>query len=116
MGNKLDPAQYESVTKQIIPNCGILLLDEVSEALAKGYHLQNKWIVHQNDSGNGKTVLVFGNSTPYHGRRNFFSTFNKTHFKWSSKICYSDIEKINPDIVISVVAERYISGGWRDDK
>jgi hypothetical protein len=115
LGNKLDPPQHESVTKQIFKNCGEVILDEITESLNNGYHLQNKWIINENKSGTRLKALIFGTSTTYHGRNNLFSVFGKTYIKWSTKVNYSDIARIKPDIVICVVAERYISGGWRDE-
>lgn len=75
----------------------------------------------QNDRPDARpeTVMLFGNSfsefRPHQLTAMLSETFRNVHFIWSTGLDWDLIERIRPNIVITEIAERFMSTLPKDD-
>jgi len=72
-------------------------------------------VVYRNESENAidKTVMLFGDSFSEYREHlltgMFAETFKEVHFVWNGSIDYKYVDRIKPDVVITELAERFMT-------
>ena len=130
LGGKLDPplkepAQFWKISDQVertYRNC-LVEYQETEKVFGEINLHRGTHVIYKNrlDDALKKKVVIFGDSfseyRPHLLTGILANTFSELHFIWSSSIDFDYIESVKPDIVISEIAERFITRGpVPDDK
>jgi len=122
LGSKLSPVQKEIyVTVDFINNAKRVYANELVQYKEKNenidispFHVGSN-VIFKNDNPDTiqKTVVIFGDSFSEYRLHQltglFAETFKEVHFVWSTSLDYNYIVDVNPDIVLSEIAERFMN-------
>jgi len=106
--------------KRVYANELVLMKEKHNLNNTEKFHVGSN-VVYNNDSEYAiqKKVVIFGDSfSEYRAHLLsglFFEVFSEVHFVWSTSLNYSYINKINPDIVITEIAERFMNNVPNDN-
>jgi len=122
LGSKVEPKVKETVryyhlnrlSERVYAN-DLVEFKENNQLVNEGSLHVGSHVVFRNESGSAvdKTVVLFGDSFSEY-RPQLLSgmlaeTFREVHFVWSAALDFDYIEKVNPDIVVSELAERFMT-------
>ena len=120
LGSKLNPALKEDVAffkvlkdaKRIYANDIVTYKEANRLENCEGLHMGSHVIFRNESAAYSKRVLIFGDSfseyRPYLLTAALAETFYEVSFVWSTSLDMNYLEKYDPDIVITEIAERFM--------
>jgi hypothetical protein len=119
LGNKLIPPRRETISVPKAPEgyqrqfANLLVRYKEKHRIENeaGLHVGSRVIFRNENAPYAEKVIIFGDSFAEYRRYRltsmFAETFKEVHFCWSSNIDYAYVEREQPTIVISELAERF---------
>ncbi len=120
LGGKLEPPVKEDVffssmnrkSKRVYANEIVLYKEKHGLENEMGLHVGSNVVFKNQSALNKKKVVLFGTSfseyRPCLLTGILAETFSEVHFVWSTNLDWSYIKKIQPDIVLTEIVERFI--------
>lgn len=121
LGGKFDPPLKERTYyykssgnfKRIYANELVKFKEREKRENDVGLHV-GSYVIYENETPlSNKVIMIFGDSfSEYRDHLLtglYAETYRRVHFIWNSSIDFELIEKVNPDLVITEMAERFIS-------
>ncbi|MDO6460988.1 hypothetical protein Q4485_09795 [Granulosicoccaceae sp. 1_MG-2023] len=129
LGSKMQPVQRETVTNFRLQKHSRRVFSNELVEFKEAHGLDNAGALHvgshvifRNDSPDAvdKKVVMFGDSfseyRPVLLTGMLAETVRELHFIWGAELDYGYIEKVQPDIVVSELAERFMTQLPRDER
>lgn len=117
LGNKFSPKRFESTTEYKFPIDleGFELNDPIPDILRDMSTLRGSVVKTRFSFAPNRCALLFGTSSAYGFLPLISKAFKEVTFIWENTIDYQLIEKLHPDLVISIVSERFLPISCNDN-
>jgi hypothetical protein len=117
LGNKFTPNRFESTTEYSFPMHleGFEIEDPVPDILRTGDTLRGTVVRTRFADAPNRSAILFGTSSAYGFLPLISTLFQEIIFIWENTIDYHLIERSRPDLVLSIVSERFLPISCNDN-